>query len=347
MNQQSYLLFELGQARYGIPTAAVQELFLLPEISPLPEAPACVVGVINLRGEILPIVDLHRRLGQKVPAYQLNNSVIVLQEQNQRLGLIVTQVHGVETIAPEQIQPAYGRAGSDAQSWMTGLAHVDATLVILLQPTGLIQAAALAPQTEWNGDRQGNGWAAAATIASSEAVDLFAHLLPAARQILRERANSLRQAIETEDTTGVPIAVMGLQGEYFGLGLEAVYEFTDIRKITPVPCCPAHILGNMNLRGEIVTIVDISQTINLPIDTSPKAKAIVVRQDELTVGLAVDDIFDVVYLNPTQISAVPIAIRSTGDDYLQGVAAYRDKMMSIINLSKILTTGTLAVNEEV
>jgi purine-binding chemotaxis protein CheW len=348
MNHQSYLLFELGYSCYGIPTAAVQELFFLPEVTPVPEAPAFMVGVINLRGNILPIVDLQRRLGQAASPYQLTNSIIVVQWQTQRVGLLVNQVYEVQTIADEQVQSnlVYEQwQAAGFQRFVTGVASVNTTLVTLLSPEQLVSST-LTENARFesnNGDRV----AVSSPPMIQPQTNLFAHLSTDAQQVLHARLQSLRAAINTQGTIGIPVTVVRLGGEYFGLSLETVHEFTDIRKVTPVPCCPPHILGNMNLRGEIVTLVDISQVVNLAIDRSnSRRKAIIVRCDEIVVGIAVDDIMDVIHLDPAQISTTPIAVHSTTDDYLQGVASYQDKMIGIINLTKILTSNVLVVNED-
>ncbi|HEY9619502.1 MAG TPA: chemotaxis protein CheW [Crinalium sp.] len=362
MNHLSYLIFELGQSRYGVATSDVQELFFLPDVTPIPEAPVCVSGVINLRGDILPIIDLPQCLGLQSSPYQITHSVIVLQWQNQRVGIVVDQVYDVQAIAPEQLQPVfYEPLETGTHRLITGIAFIDTTLVTLLNSEGLVQLNTLLPQPNWNtssngihnahanGNGNGLGRMAIGNLPKNPPkMDMFAHLSPEERQILCERSSNLRQVSETHDSAGIPLVVMGLRGEYFGLGLDIVHEFTDIRKLTPVPCCPSHILGNMNLRGEIVTVIDISQSINLTGDTANSTqKAIVVRLDELTAGIAVDEIFDVIQLNPTQISTAPVATRSAGDDYLQGVAAYRDRLMSIINLPKLLASDALVVNEEI
>ncbi|MEH1787978.1 MAG: chemotaxis protein CheW [Nostoc sp.] len=110
------------------------------------------------------------------------------------------------------------------------------------------------------------------------------------------------------------------------------------------------------MRGEIVTLININNVVDLPINgvRSPTAgrspshqQAVVVRLDRRVAGIAVDDIFDVTYIHPSQMTTPPIALNSAKDDYLQGVAPYRDRMMSIINLSKLLTSEVLVVNEEV
>lgn len=145
----------------------------------------------------------------------------------------------------------------------------------------------------------------------------------------------------------IPLAVIGLNGEYFGLNLEVVGEFTNICKVTPIPCCPAHVVGNMNLRGEIVTLVDIRSVLNMPLSaTSTASKAIVIRVDDLVAGVPVDEVFDVRYLRPSEVKPVPATLHFGDDEFLRGTAPYFEKMMSILDLPKILAKGGLVVNEE-
>jgi len=170
---------------------------------------------------------------------------------------------------------------------------------------------------------------------------------PEERAIFRERALDLRQSTESSDFTGLmPLAVIGLNGEYFGLDLEVVREFTNIHNVTPIPCCPAHVVGNMNLRGEIVTLVDVRSALNMPLSAaSTSSKAIVIHVDDLVAGLPVDEVFDVIYLRPSEVRPVPAAVHSVSDEFLRGTAPYFEKMLSILDLPKILTNGGLMVEE--
>lgn len=343
MEYQPYLIFELNQSRYGVLAPAVQELFFRVEITPIAEAPPYMLGVINLRGEILPVMDLHRALGQPSPPCQLSDSIIVLQDQQRRIGVVVNQVHDVQSIDVDQVTSAV-LAPQSQQSLMTGIAKLNDGLVMLLDPARLIQL------TSWVNLAAENLDAVEYAIASdNNAFDQYAHLSPQQRQTLKDRAANLRQKTNQQDATDLlPLAVMGLGGEYFGMGLEAVYEFTNIHHITPVPCCPSHIVGNMNLRGEVITLVDVSSLLHLSAAPQPEQrKAIIVRLNQLVAGITVDEIYDVVYIHPSQVAPVPVAMRSTNDEYLQGVVTYGDRMMSIVNLPKVLTSGALVVNEEV
>ncbi len=103
----------------------------------------------------------------------------------------------------------------------------------------------------------------------------------------------------------------------------------------------------MNLRGEIVTLVDIRSALKMPVTASNTAKAVVIQVDRVVAGLPVDEVFDVMYLRTSDVKPVPAAIHSSSDEFIRGTAAYLEKMLSILDLTKILTKGELVVNEEV
>lgn len=172
---------------------------------------------------------------------------------------------------------------------------------------------------------------------------------PAEQEIFQRRAENLRlPLVDLTDSTGLyPLAVVDLGGESFGIDLKSIQEFTSIRNLTPIPCCPRHIVGNMNLRGEIVTLVDIRSVLNLPA-TAVKVgnQTVVVQVEDIVAGLPVDRVSDVLYVNPAEIKPVPIAVSADGEGYLQGTISIFDRMLGILDLPKMMTQGGLVVNEE-
>ena len=175
---------------------------------------------------------------------------------------------------------------------------------------------------------------------------------PKERAIFQERAKNLRLETQSQDFSNlIPLAVIGLNEEYFAINLGVVQEFTYIHKVTPIPCTPQHIFGNINLRGEIVTLLDIRGVLNMPISstTSTRNKALIFKVDDLIAGIMVDEVLDVMYLNPLDIKSIPSAINNSQADneYLLGTAIYREKMMSIIDFHKIIAYKGLIVEEEV
>lgn len=356
IGHKPYLIFNINASIYGIEAQYVQEIFSLPELTPIAEAPRDIVGVVNLRGNILPVMDLNLRLGYRQLEYSLTDSVVVLQWQNFRLGIIVDRVHEVHNIFLDEVtnELFHGQEiTANSQRFLAGVAKVSAEIVMLLNAENLLSYSRSVENLDigksgYNPELEETN-ASNLTTSYKEHYIFCPHATPEERATLRERAQNLRRVNEKEDFAGlIALAVIGLNGEYFGLDLQIVREFTDIGKVTPVPCCPNHIVGNMNLRGEIVTLVDIRNLLNLPM-TSPEtgAKVMLVRVEDLVVGMKVDEVFDVMYLQPSQIQAVPAALHSISDEYLQGTAPYREKMMTLLDLGKMFKKGTLVVNEEV
>ncbi|MEK7290162.1 MAG: chemotaxis protein CheW, partial [Planctomycetota bacterium] len=167
--------------------------------------------------------------------------------------------------------------------------------------------------------------------------------------VFRERAKNLIQPAETFDLAGlVALAVVRFGDEYYGVDVHVIREFTDIRKVAPVPCCPEHIIGNMNLRGDILTLVDIRRVLNVPVPGNGTAKKVIaVQAGNLVVGIPVDEVLDLIYLRPGNVTEVPTAVKYVSKEYLKGTVQYDNKMLSILDLPKILTKDEMVVNEEV
>ena len=352
MESKQYIIFSLNASLYGVEAFSVQEIFFLPELTPIVEAPPEMVGVLNLRGEILPIMDLHFRLGYGFPEYRLTDSVIILVCQGFRFGIIVNEVHDVQKISVNAIAAdfSYKREVTNQHHFITGVAKLEANIVMLLNPEKLLQSserieALITEKKPLNLEAEAD-----TALSFHKKNRLFSsNTTSEEKAIFRERAESLRRQAENQDFTGSrPMAVINLNGEYFGVDLGNVREFTDIRKVTPIPCCPAYIVGNMNLRGEILTLIDIRGVLNLPLgNLENTSKAMVACIDDLVAGLIVDEVLDVMYLHLSEMMPVPAAARSVNDEYLRGTVAYGEKMMAILDLPKILMQAGLMVDEEV
>lgn len=337
MEYRPYLLFKLGGGQYGIAAHLVQELFLLPALTPIPEATAETVGILNLRGQIIPVIDLKQRLGKQRQPYSLKQVVILIALEHQVIGAIVDEVQNVEFIAESDVALDFNaHLTTRAEHALTaGLAKHDSQLVTLLNPTALMRAAIApaAPQAE------------SVTITSGD--EFLSQFSAADQAMLKGRADGLMAQNADDSSSGLTaFAVVGLQGEYFALSLDTIQEFTDVSQITPVPCCPRHIVGNVNLRGEILTLVDIRQFVNLdPSSGRQHRQAVIVRVDQLVAGIIVDEVFDVAYVHQSEISATPTAIHSAENEYIRGVSSYGEKMMSILDLPKLLTHGEMIVDQ--
>ena len=143
-----YLIFNLDNIKYGLDPIVVKEIFLLPELMPLAQTPPDIVGVLNLRGEVVPVMHLGLRLGKQVSPCHLNSNVIILEEDNLSIGIIVDQVQEVMIIESSQIQTQvnYQQIRGDQQAsaliqsaFVTGIANINDEMIVLLNSQGLVR----------------------------------------------------------------------------------------------------------------------------------------------------------------------------------------------------------------
>ena len=127
-----FLTFALGQEEYGVEILKIQEIKGFSAITPLPNAPAYIRGVLNLRGTIVPIVDLRKKFGMPEEAYTKFTVIVVVQVRGKIMGFIVDAVSDVLTVTGSDIQPTPDLHGQVDTSFLNGLAKAGEKLVILL-----------------------------------------------------------------------------------------------------------------------------------------------------------------------------------------------------------------------
>ncbi|MCU0535950.1 MAG: chemotaxis protein CheW [Hydrococcus sp. Prado102] len=340
--------------RYGIEANLVKEIFFLPELTPIAEAPIDIVGILNLRGKIVPIMHLDLRLGNSIQECKISDRVIVLECDGLIIGVVVNDVKEVRPIASNIIETTldYGRISKINPAFIAGVAKEKDESIILLDSQALIREPDAVKNLADEGQTEEDFDSRATIITVGNFYQSCCpNATPQEKAIFRRRAENLRQASfeETSEVAGqMPVAVIGLGGEHFGIDLDTVREFINVRSYTPIPCCPKHIVGNMNLRGEILTLVDIRSALNLPATTvNTGTKAVVIHVDDIVAGLPVDEVLDVTYLHPETVNPVPVAVPAGSEAYLKGTVSYQEKTLSLIDLPALMAKGELIVDEKV
>jgi purine-binding chemotaxis protein CheW len=140
-SSRQYLTFALGQEEYGVEILKIQEIRGYSAITPLPNTPAYVRGVLNLRGTVVPILDLRRKFGLPEVECTQFTVIVVVRVQGEALGFVVDAVSDVLTFGAKDIQPTPDLHGEIDTAFMNGLAHVGEKLVILLDIDKVLTAA--------------------------------------------------------------------------------------------------------------------------------------------------------------------------------------------------------------
>lgn len=129
---EQYLTFTIGSEEYGIEILKVQEIKGYSAITPIPSAPPYVRGVINLRGTIVPVIDLRARFGMTEEAYTKFTVIIVVNLGRRVVGLVVDAVSDVLNVGEEDVDPPPPLGVGVETAFMTGLAKMGERLVLLL-----------------------------------------------------------------------------------------------------------------------------------------------------------------------------------------------------------------------
>jgi purine-binding chemotaxis protein CheW len=371
METKPYLIFKQNGLLCAVEASCVREIFFLPELAPIAGSPHDIVGAIDLRGEILPVMDLNLRFGYGLQEYRLTDNVIVVKWQEFRVGIIVDLVREVKNIPTDAIaqQLSCGREEPNvSHHFVAGVARCEADIVTLLDVDRLIRYSPETQETFLTLAASGTENATKDGLTTEnlpQEIDekflvedgkvlnkphvFCPNATPEEKVIFRARADNLRHRGELENSEAInmPLAVVALNGEYFAINLSIVREFAPIRQVTPVPCTPDRIVGNMNLRGEIVTLVDIRNVLNMEVNINSLSQAVVIEVAGFVGGIVVDEILDIIYLNVSELATIPAALQLANKEYLRGTAIYKEKMMAVLNLEKLLTKGGVVVDEEV
>lgn len=125
--------FNLGSEEFGVDIGMVQEIVRMPEITRVPRTPAFVEGVVNLRGKIIPVVDLRKRFRLPVGETTKSTRIIIVTMNGRTVGMIVDGVSEVRRISADSVEPTPEMVASaiDA-SYLKGIAKLEGRLLILL-----------------------------------------------------------------------------------------------------------------------------------------------------------------------------------------------------------------------
>ncbi len=132
MSTKQFLTFSLKSQPYGVPIGSVREINRVTDITPVPQTPGFVAGVINLRGKVIPVVDLRMKFGIPSVPHTRETCIIVIESDAGQVGMIVDSVSGVIDLSAEQIEPRPAMGEESKISYVIGMGKIDNTVVILI-----------------------------------------------------------------------------------------------------------------------------------------------------------------------------------------------------------------------
>ena len=333
MSGAAYLIFGIHDALYGINASFVREISWLPELHTLATAPQDILGMFNWRSQMVPMMHLDLRFGRRFSGCNLSDRAIVLEWESTYLGIVAHEAYGVEYLTPEHLDldAIANRQSSIDRNFIIGVAQFNDRPVICLDLAGLIRE----PEAIASLDNL------APELLSGSGSDFYQRCFPDAtvadRATFTSRAERLKAAVTaTEVSSAESVLVVQIGAEYIGLPMNLVVDVDTIDRfsLSVVPVAPHYLLGQINWRGEILPIIELGDVLQIP--EVPREEIVVIKIDHISVGIAVDRIFDVFDFAQSQIEDLPISVDSRMRVYLKGVTQYSDGLMYLLKLQELI-----------
>ena len=166
MNRELHIVgFKVGRETYGVPITSLHEIVRVPEITTVPDAPDFMEGVINLRGKIVSVLDLRKRLGEAQAVSSRRNRILVVEHKGRLSGLIVDSASEVIKIPASDVEPSPTEFLEGGLNCVTGLGKYQGRLIVLLDMAKLLEFSHARTDSEGGTSQQ-----AASTAAEARSV---------------------------------------------------------------------------------------------------------------------------------------------------------------------------------
>ncbi|ODS23710.1 chemotaxis protein CheW [Candidatus Endobugula sertula] len=153
---------------------------------------------------------------------------------------------------------------------------------------------------------------------------------------------------KTSDDPVLQWVTFRLAGETYGVNVMQVQEVLRHSEIAPVPGAPAYVLGIINLRGNVVTVIDTRHRFGLqPGEVTENTRIVIIEADSHVIGILVDSVAEVVYLRQSEIETAPNVGNDESAKFIQGVCHKNDELLILIELDKLLTDSEWAELDDV
>jgi len=298
-----FVTFSLGQESFGVALANVEEIVDLPAVTKIPDAPDYVMGVICIRDQVLPLLDFTRLLRVEGSSDDApKEMVILLSFENARLGMVVDGIQEIIRIRDEDILPAPHTLSEPEKAHLDGVVIRSDRMVSLIRVMQIL-------------DREDHQ--RLATLGASAAAG---------------------RATELQERHDLPIVVFRLGEESFGLRLHEVREIIMVGQITPVPRAPAFVEGVLNLRGEVMPVLDLRTRFGIDrIDRTALSRILITPIGGVFTGLVVDSVQEVGSVDQRKLEDPPRVTTVGANAYIEKVARSEAGMIFLLDLQRLLS----------
>jgi len=302
--------FTLDDVEFGLDIERVQEITHRTDVTPVPGSPSFILGVINLRGLIIPVIDSRVRFHLVPMEPSSKTRIIVLRLASGLTGLQVDSVSEVVRLEDHTVRETPPLVAGIRAEYLAGLVTVGSRLITLIHLEKLLDSTELTRRAEFE------DFGLAGTLAGG--------------------AEASDQELEED---GRPFVTFRLGAESFGIALHEVEEIVELPAVTKVPDAPDYVLGVICLRDQVMPLVDLSEILSIQQGDFERKRDMVVLLSFGTakIGVVVDEILEILRIQDGQTLPPPQTLSETEREHLEGILLLPGRMVSLINVLKIIT----------
>jgi purine-binding chemotaxis protein CheW len=151
-------------------------------------------------------------------------------------------------------------------------------------------------------------------------------------------SRSVAAATAAKDDLVLQWVIFKLDNETYGINVMQVQEILRYTEIAPVPGAPDYVLGIINLRGNVVTVIDTRSRFGLPsAELDDSTRVVIIEAEKQVIGILVDSVAEVVYLRRSEIDNAPNVGTEESAKYIQGVSNRDNEVLILVDLDKLLS----------
>jgi purine-binding chemotaxis protein CheW len=307
MDEVQLVSFLLGNEEFALEIENVREIIRYPEIVKVPNVPDYIKGVISLRDMLMPIIDMRIKLDTGNDEITDSTRIMVIDVDNIQIGLVVDRVYEVTRIPRDTIFPPPQALAGEAGDRLKGIARVDGgkRIIMLINPQDIMTFEEL----------QDMG-----TLETGDADDKT------------DEANLTDEVLEEQ------MVVFKLAGEQYGVRITQVQEINRLSQITKVPRAPRFVEGVVNLRGEVIPVIDLRKRFEIEYkDYNEFTRIIVSDINNKKIGIIVDEVLEVLRIPARLLEDTPEILQGNqAYQFMNGIAKLSNRMIMMLNLENIL-----------
>jgi purine-binding chemotaxis protein CheW len=320
LHEKRFISFNIGKQEYAVEIHRINEIIWMPEVTGIPGLPDYVMGIFSLRGRVIPLISLHDKFGKEHTGTNDNSRVIIVDINNVMVAFAADKVNAVLSVDENLIEEP-PKAFAEEESEIAAVLKLEKgeRLVMALEPKNIVNKTELEALSKV---------AEQSSTGDLTMADLNSHTKDEEKQIV----------------------TFQIENEQYGILIEKVQEINRYTNVTKVPKTPRFVEGIINLRGEVIPLIDLRTRFDLKAKERDEfTRVIIVNLKNMKVGFVVDGVDEVLRIKNDDIDAVPPVLSATvSSEFIGGVVnvVSKQRMILLLNIEDLFSQSEMSKLEK-